>query len=448
MMALFLHLSDMHIGQARAKAKRSTYEICHEDFLNDCAEWLEKNSEHQVDAILITGDVSYSASKDDFADAAQVIKSIRDRVNAKRVLIVPGNHDIDRRAINLLELRRQQSFRNSELTKADESFHKFFVESGTSYDPMLKLRNFNQFLRENDFGKEATLEPWFVDLVLKDQWSVRLHGFCSVFVSNDEDEIGNMFLGSRQFLTTTLAKADRDHIVLIHHPLNWLRDYEPARSALMPRVKVMLSGHAHSADLFTMNDVVSIHAGALNPSPQELVPFTYNWIRLSADQGNKPLKVDWYPRKWTPQKQSKFSPDDRNQRYNAESQCVTDWLTSNFDETKIGRSRRYAEEAQEIADDKLAASCSRLLLLKPPLFQAIRSRISIDDVSQKASAEQLLREIRRNEILDDKTIDDLRVCIRAIYRVGRYEAISEAEVEWALQKIPELTEKLENLNRT
>jgi UDP-2,3-diacylglucosamine pyrophosphatase LpxH len=95
----FAIISDMHIGK-NARAKDLLPERCSgmpavdEDYKKHFLEFLEK--EHiAADYLLVSGDVSCEAKADEIKIASELIGSIGEKLNAKNIFFVPGNHDKD-----------------------------------------------------------------------------------------------------------------------------------------------------------------------------------------------------------------------------------------------------------------------------------------------------------------------------------------------------------------
>jgi hypothetical protein len=250
-----------------------------------------------------------------------------------------------------------------------------------------------------------------------------------------------MVLGSNQWHCRELAKDNIDHVVLVHHPFEWLRDENAAKPSLMARMKLFLCGHTHAAGLTTINDVVSIRAGALNPGASENVPYTYNWIELHADNGVKPLKIEYFPRRWNPNNSiNKFCPDDSNQRFNHNTQSVVDWVASNFRPDNIPLEKQGASESRvdSISQQRDLDAEARLLLLRPELFQAMRRLVALKDVGTKGTFGQLLRYFKNNTVFDKAKIEQMHECVQRLDKVMRGEKMSELELAWALEHIPEM----------
>ena len=120
-MSLILHLSDLHLGtrdpafddaktEAIPKSERDTRQKAIRRTLQKLAAFLTKNGDH-LDAILVTGDISYACDKKGFQDFQSVLGELGDqRPPNNRIAIVPGNHDVPR-GTNPSSSQRYEFFR-------------------------------------------------------------------------------------------------------------------------------------------------------------------------------------------------------------------------------------------------------------------------------------------------------------------------------------------------
>ena len=96
-----VHLSDLHFGEKHAynipKAKNKS--IGKESLIDALTKDLEEQKilPHEVALVLISGDLTCTASPHEFNEAERFIEELRRRfgLNAAQVVCVPGNHDIE-----------------------------------------------------------------------------------------------------------------------------------------------------------------------------------------------------------------------------------------------------------------------------------------------------------------------------------------------------------------
>ncbi|MFI5305232.1 MAG: hypothetical protein ACHQYP_10620, partial [Nitrospiria bacterium] len=72
---------------------------------------------------------------------------------------------------------------------------------------------------------------------------LRLLGLNSVQVSDKQDAIGNMILGNAQYTLETQSNVE--YVVMLHHPLEWFKDSDIAKTYLNSRARVIIVGHKH-----------------------------------------------------------------------------------------------------------------------------------------------------------------------------------------------------------
>lgn len=447
-MLRFLHLSDMHIGQARATAHKSLYETCHSNLIEDCKLFLEKKGSSSVDGIVITGDIAYSGVTEDYDEALAQIRQLQTALDCEAVFLVPGNHDVDWMKINILEFRNQQKIRKCDVEKLAESFYDYLYRTNKQYDPLEKLQNFNVFCRKNKFwGAVESPEnaQWHEDLVIQDDWKIRMHGMCSVLLSNYDDVEGQMILGVQQIHCKSLENKTLEHMVLMHHPIGWFMDRNQVENRLMSKANLILSGHVHNAGMTTVDDVVLIGAGAYNPARSETSPYSYNWLELSIVDGPKPLKIEYTPRIWNPGSRTEpFTADIRNRRFNSETQSVVDFIPS----TRVRDwNSRLVNRPMQIAAELGLSTEDKLLLLRPELFQSLRKLVSMEDVPAKGTSEQLVKALLKAG-MDRAILERVHPCLKVLTKVSKGEAIAELEARWALQEVPSVILALDDLSKS
>jgi 3',5'-cyclic AMP phosphodiesterase CpdA len=103
-MSTILHLSDPHLGEPHEwqllGSQRSTIgredRRAQRDVLRETLESLEQDESLLADlqAVVVSGDLTNSGHGDGFDEFDELMAPLRERVGARRVLVVPGNHDV------------------------------------------------------------------------------------------------------------------------------------------------------------------------------------------------------------------------------------------------------------------------------------------------------------------------------------------------------------------
>jgi 3',5'-cyclic AMP phosphodiesterase CpdA len=323
----WLHVSDIHIGHGDA-AHGWDQKLVLETLRRDVADLLEQRQVPSPESILVTGDIAFSgatSAADEYIRAAQWLTSLAKvvRLDASKVLVVPGNHDVQRSV--------DRSARNvGRLIRGLRAGAEPFDESLANPDDvaLLSQRLANYLAFAQDFGPprseaEVVENPLYWRLVLraKSGLNIRFAGLNTALLAADNQDRGKLRLGNAQ-----LAHALLDHdpgptvsILLSHHPFRegWVADEAHVSNWVRNHAHVHLSGHVHLA---TAEQVVSaggigfIHvtAGAAHGEADETARTShgYNFGALVRSKTGDVGLVVW-PRRWSPKK-AKFCLDTDN----------------------------------------------------------------------------------------------------------------------------------------
>lgn len=91
----FLHLSDLHFGCEKGE----TEEELRKNYIRDFLKKIEQiRDEKKIDYIFITGDIGWKAAEDDYAGAEAFLRNLLEKcaLEADRLFLCPGNHDVNR----------------------------------------------------------------------------------------------------------------------------------------------------------------------------------------------------------------------------------------------------------------------------------------------------------------------------------------------------------------
>ncbi|MEL6960669.1 MAG: metallophosphoesterase [Pseudomonadota bacterium] len=255
-----LHLSDLHYtyrrGRTRDHARSAAQAI-----LNLVLELSERGT--LVKPLLcLTGDIvnsgepratgesDFKAVKVDFLDPLLDALSIE----PSDVFVVPGNHEIDRTAIDEKERIDFTRYENDRLCEDD--LHS---------ELRRKLDNFFQFAEDAGYNSVTREEPRIKSFSLPDLKLVCLNGLVGSF--SDRTEKGDLFVAPTE-LRGCLSRIEKNAVVLTHHPLSWYRDSNgrDLTHLLRSRSARLLTGHIHDQAIEHSEDktgsLVHILAGA------------------------------------------------------------------------------------------------------------------------------------------------------------------------------------------
>lgn len=304
MAAIFIHLSDIHFGQERDERVHIHADV-KEQLIADAAEVVRALPGNAAHGILVTGDIAFSGQREQYEAAGEWLDRLAQAVGCEifRIQLIPGNHDVDR---------------NKESMGAQYLLDVIRQGGPSEYEKILVNNNDRAalFARFEDYGRFC--EGYDCPLDVEGRYSTNLHvelapGRALRFVrmnssllctGNESDEEPELMVGARQFI---IPRADGEEmIVLIHHPLNWIKDSQDAAKYLRSRARVLITGHEHNPkvqiDQVEDNcDLMMLAAGATVPfKSNDIYTFTYNIIEFEWDADSDALAVTIHPRAWNP----------------------------------------------------------------------------------------------------------------------------------------------------
>lgn len=238
-----LHLSDLHFSKRRAWDQDPVLAALARDVAR------LRDDGHAPDLVAITGDVADRGTPDEYALAARFIREHllpACGVDTDRLLLVPGNHDVDRSVVK----RVAQAAQNDLLRAESQEAIAAILNDPSERLPL--LRRHDAWLAFVDaLGAPHGELPWWSRAFTIRAIDVHVAGLCSSWAAWCDDDKGRLLLGRAQ-LHQTLAGAERAHLslALVHHPWDYLADFDAAeaREAIHRRCQVLLRGHLHKGE--------------------------------------------------------------------------------------------------------------------------------------------------------------------------------------------------------
>jgi len=274
-----LHLSDFHFSAKRCWDSDSVLARLTEAIAEMVSGGLAP------DVVAITGDIAHKGCAEDYEQARRWIDDklrpvLPRRFPPDRILIVPGNHDVDREAVNLTARAVQ-----SELSVGvDQDAIAEVLQDPEQRDVLLKRHNaYMDFANALRKAADALDVPWWsTTLKLRGQ-RVHVAGLCSSWTSWCDEDDAKLLVGRWQVNELLKGSNSADwSVALLHHPWASLvpSDAEEVEAEVHRRCHVVLRGHLHrqrSRAIYDPGDVClelaagSAYAGSRYPNAFQLV---------------------------------------------------------------------------------------------------------------------------------------------------------------------------------
>ena len=269
-----------------------------------------------VDAVLVGGDIAFSGHPDEYATAEEWLTrvvGVCGGIGKERVWTVPGNHDVARDLLNACmpaQVFREQLRELPQATAVDEYLRRRLTTDPTAEAFFEPLRAYNEFARPYMCHSEPATPHWVEDSTLfLDGQPVHITGLNSSMNSDSNDDDYRDTQGKRQLVLGAMqCQLSREntpvHIVIAHHPPNWIRDWEVVEPYLR-RGHLWIFGHEHvyKSSQEVERGSVQLSGGAVGPERDdggERDPYVPAYLLLTLSFNvDGDLHVHVEPRYWS-----------------------------------------------------------------------------------------------------------------------------------------------------
>jgi len=287
----WLHLSDLHF---RIKSELDSNIVL--EALREDVDRLTHPRENNLspDFIVVTGDIAFSGDRAEYEKAGKFFDDLLNTVGLpkSRLFVIPGNHDVDRSVISGLSAEAGSTLNSRE--KANE----FLDDQHSRHLVFRRLHNYAYFINEY-FGPEMTFDDdnyFYVKQLTVGGKKLAILGLNSAWLCrSDQDQADGILLGERQVRSALKQAKDADmRIAMLHHPFNWLKEFDQRDSAtlLTNQCDFILHGHLHQTgvqQLVTPDSGAMIIAAGASYEDRKY-PNTYNFVRLNTEPGKVVLR--------------------------------------------------------------------------------------------------------------------------------------------------------------
>lgn len=256
------------------------------------------------DIIVLTGDIAYSGKRAEYDLARTWITTEllpAAGLEADRLVIVPGNHDVDRSRVDFMAQQVARGIR-------EERNQQRVTEVLDGEARGLLLRRLDEFLAfVNDLGAAGAplVRPWYQAIFEIEGMTLHCAALASAWLSGDDSDYGGLLLGLRQ-CNEVMGGADSADVVLValHHPWDYVAEWD-RRSSLVEIERsagVVLRGHLHESrydyrESTRHAGLIELAAGACYESSQH--PNSYHLLELRP-RAPRPRRARIHVRYWDP----------------------------------------------------------------------------------------------------------------------------------------------------
>jgi predicted MPP superfamily phosphohydrolase len=244
-----LHLSDIHFRKDR---EEDFNEVLH-GLNNTIAKMVQE--EENPDFVVLTGDIAWSGKNADYQLAEKwikkdLLKPLRGFDQRENLLIIPGNHDVNRNKITIAAEGIDSVLRDGDQHKITNVLEQTKARNLILERQKEYLKFFNHYRSEK--GKSKV--PWWHKICKLDSGiSIGFAGLATSLIAygGDSKDYGKLVLGDYQIgaVFNELRKVNV-RIALIHHPVSYLIGEERGSVLryFLQNCSIVLRGHIHDQD--------------------------------------------------------------------------------------------------------------------------------------------------------------------------------------------------------
>jgi 3',5'-cyclic AMP phosphodiesterase CpdA len=276
-----LHLSDLHAKETNVWSTTPILKHAKDVIL-------EQASRENIDLVAFTGDIAFSGKKEEYAIAQAwlddlCLKPSGLNIQKGQILLVPGNHDVDRRLIAAAATAIEDSLAKAETQAAVARFYDEAVSR-----QILLNRHAAYFEFCSSFLGETDASHCWSKTFKAGSGRIRVDGLNTSWLCRGNDDHRRLLVGQSQLTEVLKAHTDADlRITLMHHPLADLMEFDEVNTAdhLKQNTDIVLRGHLHRAEaterMTNTGSFLELAAGALHDTHE--APNRFSILDFSDD---------------------------------------------------------------------------------------------------------------------------------------------------------------------
>lgn len=285
----WLHISDIHFKQTTEwrdnPSRKALLQFLNEKF---------KKVLPKPDLIFCTGDIAFGEIKNctlaqQYGYAKEFFESLGRTCGLarERIFLVPGNHDIDRGAVNA-DAQQALNAKSTDSRKNETIINQRFEDKTLEHQNALeRLKAYGTFI-EQHFPHQHDSDGRHVYAVVEeiDGLAVGIGGFNSAWSCSGPEDDRHIWLAAQwQFNRIKNKLQDVNlRIGLMHHPVDWLNEAERDISTrrIASDFQFWLHGHSHNAWVKPEAHCVTVAAGAVSADHDD--EFGINLVSIDLDK--------------------------------------------------------------------------------------------------------------------------------------------------------------------
>lgn len=279
---VILHLSDTHLGKCG-------YDIDSQDVLEPLLRDIEKMVKERnliPDLIIFTGDLAFGEQKDrsledQYIQAVCFLENVCNRSGVKYgdvpIVIVPGNHDVNRELIDEHQKKGRSSYNIN-------SVADMMRENNITWQRLLERQKQWYVFAKNLPGNHCVWNDKYYSshsILNCDGCKVGIVGLNTCWASHEQDERGDLWIGRVQRQEEFSRIKDTDFkIVATHHPVDWLHvdERRKKKQKIESNFDLHLHGHDHAGWFLHTDGHLRVEAGACYEGSGN--EGGYSWIEI------------------------------------------------------------------------------------------------------------------------------------------------------------------------
>jgi 3',5'-cyclic AMP phosphodiesterase CpdA len=281
----WLHISDLHFSESQVYEES----IVVQALLQDLKHWNRFAPEiKKLDFVFLTGDIAFSGQAAEYHLASRFLDELKRVTHGRKrqFFLVPGNHDV---YWSLITDEARQIINEIKDEKAVSSFLNNDVNRAKIFE---KFKHYQEFIKTY-FGNNLTFDNvnyYYVKKCTVAEKTIAILGLNSSWASASDADRQNLLLGEKQVRDALEKAGGADiRIVLLHHPFEWLQDFDRSycQPILLKGADFILRGHLHNEEIIRQQspgvDAMIFAAGACYETRK--YPNSYHLVHLDLESG-------------------------------------------------------------------------------------------------------------------------------------------------------------------